>query len=470
MGYCNLRNAVKIESIMGKKLTIIDCQGKNRHLSIVGPRNITLIGITLMNGDSGHEDGGCVSITRGVLTLVDSLLVNCRSGGSGGAIYVSIRSLIDIRRSEFDGCQAIGNGGCLTIKNSTLKLTQSTIRDGHSAQLGGAPYLQDISDLTVSATSISGCTAAGGGAMAFRGVRIEAQVSGVAFSNNAATSYQDGMMSGGGAVLVLDKTAVNLTSCLFTDNSANYSGGALRIDTSSSMTATSSDFLRNTARLFGGCVRVGEGSSFLGYDNMFDTNLGYKGAGVIAFSDTSSGGVLVNSRFIFDQQTAWLGGAESVTQNLAMCLAGTQDGLPGDHSGAFLQQPCVDCTTAQCWGLLQVGWTGTSCQVLADGWRPSRFDRFPPAPPTHYYLPSFETRRPPLPLGRAAARRIAPKLQRDRLHGGGGRIRVGPNAGGLELGSVSFGASPPRALRRYAPFAYAPIKIHRLGHTLDQKC
>ena len=108
MGYCNPQvNAVKIEGIMGKELTIIDCQGRNRHLSIDGTRNITLIGVTLMNGDSGHEDGGCVSMTRGVLTfkLVDSLLVNCRSGGSGGAIHVSIRSLIDIRtgRSEFDG-------------------------------------------------------------------------------------------------------------------------------------------------------------------------------------------------------------------------------------------------------------------------------------------------------------------------------------------------------------------------------
>jgi len=92
-------------SKFGFSLDIIDCQGKNRHISIDGTRNITLIGITLMNGDSGHEDGGCVSMTRGVLTfkLVDSLLVNCRSGGSGGAIHVSIRSLIDIRRSEFDG-------------------------------------------------------------------------------------------------------------------------------------------------------------------------------------------------------------------------------------------------------------------------------------------------------------------------------------------------------------------------------
>ena len=130
----------------------------------------------------------------------------------------------------------------------------------------------------------------GGGAMAFKGVKITAQIGSVEFSNNAAHGQEDGYNSGGGAILVLDNTAVKLDSCIFVDNSANYSGGALRIDTESSMMADRSQFLRNTARLYGGCMRIGHLSSFSGDGNTFDFNWGYRGAGVIAFSSGSRGG------------------------------------------------------------------------------------------------------------------------------------------------------------------------------------
>jgi hypothetical protein len=121
-GYCNLKvNAVKIEGIMGKSRTIMDCEGKARHFHIDGTRNITLIGITLRNGYSSEEDGGCVWLTQGVLTLIDSNLENCRTGLSGGAFHISIRSILDCRRSTIDGCFAGLNGGCLNIKNSTVR-------------------------------------------------------------------------------------------------------------------------------------------------------------------------------------------------------------------------------------------------------------------------------------------------------------------------------------------------------------
>ena len=291
-GFCNLEvNAVKIEGIMGKQNTIIDCKGMQRHFSIEGTRNITVIGLTLINGYAEDDDGGCIKLRNGVLTLVESDLINCRTGRSGGAIHISVRSLIDIRRANFITSHAIENGGALTIKNSTVRAHSSTFANAHAGQVGGAVYLEDISDLQVVTTKVSGCSARGGGAMAFEGVKITARISGVEFSNNAATGYDDGYYSGGGAILVLDNTGVSLDSCLFVNNAANYSGGALRIDTESSMMADNSKFLRNTARLYGGCMRVGHGSSFTGKGTLFDFNWGYRGAGVIAFSSGSRGGM-----------------------------------------------------------------------------------------------------------------------------------------------------------------------------------
>ena len=154
---------------------------------------------------------------------------------------------------------------------------------------------------------------------------------------------------------MLDNTNVLLQNCIFMDNMANYSGGALRIDTDSSMTADSSEFWRNTARLYGGCMRVGLGSRFFGHGNFFDTNWGYRSAGVIAYSDASAGGSLSESKFLFDPNQACLGCPEDKTQNLAVCLEGTADAQPGDRFRAFLQQPCFECEDSKCWGVHQVG-------------------------------------------------------------------------------------------------------------------
>lgn len=225
-------------------------------------------------------------------------------------MHVSMRSLLDIRFSTFVDCFSAGNGGCVTIKNSTVKATATTFRNGRSLRVGGAIYLEDISDLDVTNVGITGCSALGGGGMSFEGVRITAVISSVIFEKNVATSTQDGLLSGGGAILVLDNTQVMLQSCIFRDNTANYSGGALRIDTDSSMSADMSEFVRNTARLYGGCMRIGLGSRFTGHGNFFDTNWGLRGAGVIAFSAGSDGGTLSESKFLFNPTQGCLGCTE----------------------------------------------------------------------------------------------------------------------------------------------------------------
>jgi hypothetical protein len=263
------------------------------------------------------------------------------------------------------------------------------MRNGHAGSIGGGVYLEDISNLQTRDTSISDCSASGGGGMAFKGVKIRAEVTRTQFLRNRATGTTDGLSSGGGAILVLDNTDVNLNYSIFTDNKALYSGGALRIATASHCTADTSRFVRNEASLYGGCMRVGDGSSFTGKGNWFETNWGRKGAGVIAFSSSSAGGGLKNSKFIFDPNVACLGCQEGNTQNFAACLDGGDDvGYVGEQFQAFLQQPCTirtveddetgflvqknTCEDSECWGVNQVSWTGSSCQVLSDGWRPSR--------------------------------------------------------------------------------------------------
>ena len=81
----------------------------------------------------------------------------------------------------------------------------------------GALYLEDISDLRSERGSLFfNNSASGGGAMAFQGVKIKAEISNVEFINNRATGSTDGvctagtesLCAGGGAVLVLDITDI----------------------------------------------------------------------------------------------------------------------------------------------------------------------------------------------------------------------------------------------------------------------
>ena len=153
-GYCNLEvNAVKIEGMLGAEKTIIDCQGVDRHFHIDGTRNITVIGVTLANGYKTNEDGGCIWLTRGVLTLADSLLVNCSTGRSGGAIHINTLSTLDVRYATFENCYASLNGGCLNIKNSTVRMKGTSFRNARADRIGG--------DVHVSPCSLLACVGIG---------------------------------------------------------------------------------------------------------------------------------------------------------------------------------------------------------------------------------------------------------------------------------------------------------------------
>jgi hypothetical protein len=117
-------DSVQIIGVCGNAFTKIDCNKSAFHFKITG-RNITIQGLTLVNGFSS-ENGGCIAVTPPAtgMTLVDNFLLNCVSYQNGGAISFSSKDLQQFSQSveisiigecRIENCSAKDSGGAVYI-------------------------------------------------------------------------------------------------------------------------------------------------------------------------------------------------------------------------------------------------------------------------------------------------------------------------------------------------------------------
>ena len=131
-------------------------------------------------------------------------------------------------------------GGAITVNNSKV-LIRSSLFQGNSADLGGAVYIWNSTDLNTidNSTFISNIGGDFGGAVCTE--RSVITIDSSTFINNRAVNYAEG-----GAVSAGTST-VTINSTTFKNNTAEFGDGAIDAFLSSNITIDSSTFIHNSA-------------------------------------------------------------------------------------------------------------------------------------------------------------------------------------------------------------------------------
>ncbi|QDU51944.1 choice-of-anchor Q domain-containing protein [Gimesia panareensis] len=146
----------------GSGKTVIDADNLDRIFEIFGGINVSIRGVTLVNGDVTRvEDGGAI-LNFGNLTLED-VEIRDSLANRGGALFNN--GVVTMTNSFFHDNTAIADGGAIFNNDSgTATIDLSTIT-GNNAENGGGIYNTTGGTLEVTDTTIDGNTAtvAGGG-------------------------------------------------------------------------------------------------------------------------------------------------------------------------------------------------------------------------------------------------------------------------------------------------------------------
>lgn len=302
---------------LNKGNAIIDANGAGNVFSINTRRNITINGLTFINGkttgsggaisfnsgnliiinstfnnNSANSYGGALYVRNGNLTIINSTFNNNNANSSGGAFYSSENA--NISNSNFANNSADGSGGTiraygnLTISDSTF--TNSTSKNGQ----GGVIYAQNA---TVNNSVFVNNTAVNGGGAIY--TNTEYLINNSVFVNNSATNGD------GGAVGSYDAGVINNSN--FTDNSAERSGGAAYAR--DNIVIENSNFINNKASDEGGAVRA---QSEVNITNSNFTNNTSNGHGGAVYSNEN---VNVNNSNFTNNSAEYGGGIHSSELN-----------------------------------------------------------------------------------------------------------------------------------------------------------
>lgn len=240
--------------------------GTTRLFLVVAQTNLTLMDITLENGNAGNQDGGAIE-GSGTIVLSNVTIQNSKanSGFCGGAIATDSTGTTIISNSTFQQDTA-GSGGVICTSGS-LDITSShflfNTATNTSIGGGGAIYLFPGASMVFKAGELNGNSALRGGAIYLVG---NAQVS--FKSNGQPVSFAANNAADSGGAIYVDPSDVsgylNIDNANFTGNSAPQNtvalgyGGAIAFRGASPMTISYSFFSKNQGR-FGGAVFVGNG-------------------------------------------------------------------------------------------------------------------------------------------------------------------------------------------------------------------
>ncbi|MCB8948872.1 MAG: CSLREA domain-containing protein [Ardenticatenaceae bacterium] len=237
-------------TIEGNQQITINAFNSSRIFNVVAT-DITLDGLTIMNGTPSGTDCGAFTLS------------------CGGGIMLQT------------------NGAALSVTNSILQ--------NNSATRGGGIYNFEGTVTIINSEFLDNSTSSGGGAIYTRAPG-ELTVSNTVFTGNAA--------SDGGAVFK-DGGAVTIASSVFSGNSASLSGGAILSQNSGLLTLENSQILSNTA-LYGGGINHVNSISIV--NSTFAYNTAQEGGGLFLSSGTHT---VVNTTVSNNTATDLSGGLAS---------------------------------------------------------------------------------------------------------------------------------------------------------------
>lgn len=212
----------KTLTIEGKKdKTFIDAQNLARIFSMSSDAKLTLIGLTLINGNMADNEtgiGGSIYNDGGELTIIDCTIKNSFANNTAGAIYSS---------------------GILNIRNSNIINNTATIYAG-AIYTSGSTVIENSNFRENEAPGDGSTTAGIGGAIICRGNTL---IRDTIFANNFA-HYSAGAIS--------SYNDISLDNCSFLNQKTNYTGGA--ISNHGHAIINNSIFSKNEARFYAAAI------------------------------------------------------------------------------------------------------------------------------------------------------------------------------------------------------------------------
>ncbi len=243
--------------------------------------NVSLQNVSLSAGMATFF-GGAMRVHGGSLMIDSSGLSNCLAD-TGGAIVVGGGCEVQLSSVTVDACQATFYGGGLCIDGSQgaidAALDSVTVSNCAAGQSGGGLYIYGGS-LDGEDLSISGCSAADGGAIA--AINTTCRVHSSSLSGNTATS------DGGG--LWAYQSDVDVQQSSLQQHSAVYGGGVF-LDWCASASFIGTQWSSNDATLRGGAMyAVGSAGQDTGVVSCtVEDNTAGLGVDGVVFTDGNAG-------------------------------------------------------------------------------------------------------------------------------------------------------------------------------------
>ncbi len=209
---------ISLVSALGASVTIIDCQGLARGISLSDQLDDTAVvdGFTITHGHAAK--GGGISVTdESSPTIKNCVLVANSAAQFGGGAFVSDESSPTFMNCAIEENDAEGGGGVRVGDDSSARFLDCTIAE-NTAKVGGGIIANDDVGSLFSNCTIRGNRAEQGGGGAFVAASTFLTFDGCTITGNLATN-------GGGLMIIISSPTIR--RCTFAANHALSNGGGL---------------------------------------------------------------------------------------------------------------------------------------------------------------------------------------------------------------------------------------------------
>lgn len=200
----------------GAPVTTIDGGGSGSVVDVTSAITVLIDGLTLQGGSA--LSGGGVDVPTGSLTLTDSVIRDCEATGvGGGAIASLVGGTVVLRNSTVTSCATRGSGGGIAVQGGALEIYRSTVELCTSDGPGGGVHAMSADVLIQRSSLLGNQTLSSGGALALDGSTGDLRNSTLAGGGSATF---------GGGGLWSETSLFALRNCTLSGTTAAY-GGAL---------------------------------------------------------------------------------------------------------------------------------------------------------------------------------------------------------------------------------------------------
>ena len=259
---------------------------ENPDHSFEAKANEIVISDSMFFNNTGFHGGVLAAYNCSVVKITSSKFNNNTTGrnfsSSGGALDLTNCTVAVVTLSLFIDNFARTTGGSVNVESSNLTISDSKFENSLCTQFGGVIGMSQ-GTLTIYRSSFNKNGAFQGGVLnVYRLCFITIYDS--TFTGNIAVSDAVPQKAGGGVIIILEDTILNIHHSHFYNNTAT-AGGVLSISSRTELKITSSSFVGNRAKEAGVLTTYHSNVYFYGRSNMSD-NSAVTGGAVAASGDS----------------------------------------------------------------------------------------------------------------------------------------------------------------------------------------